>query len=58
MHIAVSPHHHHAMLVHRATLIHVHICVPIVVVSRGGVLMIPHVMVVHLQHIQVHLCLI
>jgi len=59
--IAVTPHHHHTVVVHGATLIW---GVPTVicsamVVSRGGVIMnMIHRVMVHLQHIQVHLYLI
>jgi hypothetical protein len=57
--IAVTPHRHHTGVVHGAALM---LGVPIVMfVSCGGGIMnmIPHVMlIIHLQHIQVHLYLI
>ena len=60
--IAVTPHHHHTVLAHGATIIH---SVPTIICSamvvscgRGIMLMIHHVMVVHLQHSQVHLYLL
>jgi len=66
--IAVTPHHHHRLVVHGAAPT---LGVPIVMLVRcgaiamlvscgGGIMnMIPHVMMmIHLQHIQVHLYLI
>lgn len=65
---AVTAHHHHpmpTMLVHWAALVHVHVhvCVPTFIccvrqVRFGGVHMIPDVVMVHLQHIQVLLHLV
>jgi hypothetical protein len=53
--IAVTAHHHHTVLVHGATLI-------LGVVRCGGgimiMILIHHVIMGHLQHIQIHLYLI